>query len=150
MKFLQQSSPNNWSCLPTAFAIVLGCPVEYVLELIGHDGSEKLWPALPEPFCRRSFHIQELIMVAWKMNYCVTPFSTECELQPRAMVNPKLFTVNLKSLLVNNVGVITGLYKGSPHAVAWKYPTIYNTNNQIETDTSVIKIEDFWVISKRN
>ena len=50
--------------MPLAFAMALDMPVADVLAAIGHDGSEIVFPSLPEPLCRRCFHIQELIQVA--------------------------------------------------------------------------------------
>ena len=50
--------------MPLAFAMALDMPVAELLAAIGHDGSEIVFPSLPEPLCRRCFHIQELIQVA--------------------------------------------------------------------------------------
>lgn len=57
---LPQENPNGWSCLPTAFACCLDVPVSEIFDWLGHDGSEILWPELPEPGCRYGFHIQEM------------------------------------------------------------------------------------------
>jgi hypothetical protein len=58
--------PNDWSCLPTAFAMVTHSLPRDIFEFINHDGSEIIWPELPEPYCRRSFAIDEMI------DYCVS------------------------------------------------------------------------------
>ncbi len=62
MELLKQ--PNRWSCLPTAMAMITDQSVDMIINQIGHDGSEILWPDLPEPRCRRSFHIQEMVDIA--------------------------------------------------------------------------------------
>lgn len=54
-------SPNSWSCLPTAFAIALEVPLDAVLAILGHDGSEERFPSLDGPRSRRGFHLQELV-----------------------------------------------------------------------------------------
>ena len=59
-----QQRPEPWMCMPLAFAMALDMPVADLLAAIGHDGSEIVFPSLPEPLCRRCFHIQELIQVA--------------------------------------------------------------------------------------
>lgn len=46
---------------------------ETLIKEIGHDGSQLMWPHLPEPFCRQSFHIQELILCCLTRNKTVTP-----------------------------------------------------------------------------
>ena len=58
-----QHRPEPWMCMPLAFAMALDMPVADLLAAIGHDGSEIVFPSLPEPLCRRCFHIQELIQV---------------------------------------------------------------------------------------
>lgn len=61
--------PNSWSCLPTAAAIMFNVSLDTLLRIIGHDGSLCLWPALPEPMCRRGFHPQEIIEAGIKLGY---------------------------------------------------------------------------------
>lgn len=51
-------------CSVKALALVLNKPVEQILQVIGHDGSEITWPELPEPQRRRAFHPQELVDAA--------------------------------------------------------------------------------------
>jgi hypothetical protein len=67
-----QRKPERWMCLVTSFAMALDIPVAEIIREIGHDGSQILWPALPEPMCRRGFHPQELIDVCRARGYAVT------------------------------------------------------------------------------
>ena len=62
---------NPWGCLETAFAMVMEMPLDQIYTLIGHDGSE-IVNDLPEPSCRRGFHIQELITAAILSGFTVT------------------------------------------------------------------------------
>ena len=59
--------------MPLAFAMALEIPVVELLEELGHDGSELVFPNLPEPACRRGFHIQELVHVALRHGFALTP-----------------------------------------------------------------------------
>ena len=68
-----QQSPIRGTCLPTSFAMAMGIPVADIFAALGHDGSEVLWPDLPEPTCQRGFHVQELIRLAVKCGWSVTP-----------------------------------------------------------------------------
>lgn len=61
-------NPNKWSCLPTAFANVIGVPLGHLIQKIGHDGSEKIARWNGE---RRGFHSQELIDVLESMGWAV-------------------------------------------------------------------------------
>lgn len=113
--------PNRWSCLPTAFAIILHRYPCEIIEFLGHDGSEIIWPDLEEPYCRRAFHIQEMYWYALTQGYVFTP------IEPRPCILPtgakEMFEVPLlldfESLLHSTVGVLVGEHEGHRHAVAW-------------------------------
>jgi len=62
---------NTWSCIPRAFAEIFGIKFDKLLDMIGHDGSEIWWPGYPEPYCRRAFHIQEMIDAGFKLGWYV-------------------------------------------------------------------------------
>ncbi len=119
-------NPNTWSCLPTAFAIVLEVSLEAVLGIVGHDGSEITHAGLPEPLCRRGFHPQEMIKMCLKDNLSVTPV----ELYPQAVskvsiTNPKLFNIGgwdwFSENLFNSVGVVEcRTAAGLGHAMAYE------------------------------
>ena len=52
--------------------MVLDMPLADIFDEIGHDGSQIIWPDLPEPMCRRGFHPQELIDVCLARGYAAT------------------------------------------------------------------------------
>jgi hypothetical protein len=121
---------NNWSCLPAAFSIALGVDVCSFIEAIGHDGSQILWPGLKEPSCRRGFHIQECIDVAYRAGYCVTPFEVLPRHAPAFTVPPVTIQYGgsettaferFNQLIEAGVGVITGHSNTTEHAVAYRY-----------------------------
>lgn len=118
MKLIRQS--NSWSCLPVAFAMALDCTYQEVIDAIGHDGSEIVFPALPEPERRRSFHIQELIRVAVERGYAVTPIVARPVLTPdlvnRLTLDQRDFAIKQ---MVGRSGVCTGRGVIRNHAVAW-------------------------------
>lgn len=119
-----QQPPNKWSCLPTAFAIVLERPVQEIIQLLGHDGSEVVWPHLPEPYCRRSFHIQELIYACYNLGYSVIEYQKIARHAPE--FGKKIFETDFSSIFKTIIecsttkGVLTGVgLAGIPHAIAW-------------------------------
>jgi hypothetical protein len=67
------TKPNQWSCLATSFAMALGITTEQFYQFAGHDGSEKIWPELPEPLCRRGFHVSEAALVCLLLRHSATP-----------------------------------------------------------------------------
>lgn len=59
--------PNLWSCVPTSLANLLDLSLTKVIDIFGHDGSEIIYPDLPEPQNRRCFTEDELLVAAWKL-----------------------------------------------------------------------------------
>jgi len=64
-----QKQPNQWSCVVTSAAMILEIPVEQLIDDIGHDGSEILFPHLTDHLSRRSFHPQEISVAALKYGW---------------------------------------------------------------------------------
>jgi len=69
MKLIKQ--PNSWSCLLTAFAMATESTPEDLIAMIGHDGSEIIWPDLPEGYQHRAFHPEELFECALDLGFKV-------------------------------------------------------------------------------
>jgi hypothetical protein len=143
-----QRSPNHWSCLPCAFTMVTGKPLEELIAKIGHDGSEIIWPELPEPQRRRSFHLQELVDVAFP--------TTVIEAEPISQsAEDKQFTPfkdhfsRLQNYMKTYDGVIIGMFGRNPHAAAWDHVNqlIYDPNGQIYQNHKLIKIRYFAIPS---
>lgn len=122
-----QISPNKWSCLPTAFAIATNYPVDVIINQIGHDGSEIIFPERNEPYNRRGFMIQEIMdILLWKdwavvhieaLPMIINPFEDIASPSPEPAI--KRFNHYLKC--VN--GVLCGMMKGTNkwHACAWNH-----------------------------
>ncbi len=118
-----QKSPNRWSCLPTSFAMALNVSVDAVVVQLGHDGSEIVWPSQPEPYRRRGFHVQELILLSWHLGYSVTPFEACPVSQSRPDASPIEIVLvepvaqRMSSVMRGCVGVVTGETRlGQAHA----------------------------------
>lgn len=117
------SKLNNWSCFPTAFAIVLGIDVKSIFEFCKHDGSEIIEPHLKEPFRRRGFHIQEIIDFVLSINKTVTPIefcpSLAQENQiPHLVYDLEFGLQRIQKYLRENDGVVTGVSDVARHAYA--------------------------------
>jgi len=142
-----QHQPNKWSCLPTAFAMATNRPVDRVISDIGHDGSEIIFPDLDEPYCRRGFHIQELVSVCMFHNTGVI----QIELDPVSEAQGHLFKLpvckRLDYYLVNYNGVLVGTgMSGTPHAVAWDGLNILDPNG-LQYNIKEFNIELFFLIT---
>lgn len=120
MKLLLQH--NAWSCLPTAFAMALDVLPKEIMECCGHDGSEIIWPDLPEPRCRRAFSIHEMI------DYCLSQLVYPVEIDANPSYGPDdehLLEIEnrLDDYTLVRPGVFVGEINGKRHAVAWDYKT---------------------------
>lgn len=101
--------------------------VERLESLIGHDGSEVVYPDLSEPQRRRGFHVQELIDAALRLDYSVTPFEVLPQLaHPQWATNVLVDRVGgnwerFDGLIETQCGVLTGCGRHNQHAVAiWR------------------------------
>lgn len=123
--------PNAWSCLPTAFAMVLQTTPKAIFEFLEHDGSDIIWPDLPEPLCRRSFHIQEMVdfciaqhvyPIAIEACPCIYPGEDPLEedIHEIKRVTP------IENYLTQRIGVLLGIYEDNRHAVAWDGDLIHD------------------------
>lgn len=52
-----------WGCVINSFAYAADIPIQDLLDKVGHDGSQVVFPTLPEPFNRRGFSVGELTRV---------------------------------------------------------------------------------------
>lgn len=77
-----QIQPERWQCAITAFAMALDIPVADLLLWAGHDGSEIIFPGLPEPANRHGHCIYELIWAAMDFGYAVTPIPLHPAIKP--------------------------------------------------------------------
>ena len=128
---------NTWSCLPTAFAMVIKLNPQEFIEQIGHDGSAE--PYRDSDF-KAGFHEQECIEVALRYNYTCTPIEFGPTISPYLDGHDarKVFFVSgpednwarLQRHMQGSDGVLTGTYKTLGHAVAWDRATrmIYDPN----------------------
>lgn len=145
-----QRQPSCWSCLATAFAIVMDVDVEKIFNFIGHDGSEVIWPQLEDPRKRRSFHPRELIIYCLARNYAAIHLDLEAasaaDEESIIYELPPINKEHLEHLLINNRGVLIGTtIANRPHAVAWEQTTIYDPNGKTYP-LKDFNIREFYII----
>jgi len=68
--------------------MTLNIPILEIIKEAGHDGSDIIFPHLEEPMCRKGFHSQELVKIAWRHRFAITPI----ELFPRILSNDRTLT----------------------------------------------------------
>jgi len=132
--------PNRWSCSITALAMILNESVFALVQEIGHDGSEIIFPDAPEPTNRRGFLLDELMVCCWKRKATLSPYNriiTVCNpltAERRTFEHPDFWKITLQSK-----GLITAYSEsGKGHLVAWDGSRIYDP-----TGPTLIKVSDF-------
>ncbi len=126
-----QLQPSRWSCLPTSLAIVLGVPVEAIFAILGHDGSEILWPELPEPQCHKGFTLGEMIHVADRFGKYLVAHEKKWTHSPDGNIIIQIPNDYFNDKLKRFNGVITGVTtQGKRHAVAWLDGEVIDPSDQ--------------------
>lgn len=109
--------------------MVLEMSLERMLDRIGHDGSEIIYPDLPEPRCRRSFHVQECLQVLDALGYAATAFDAIGMLVTDDVHQTEIsFATDFENHLQTSNGVIMGQGCHNRHAVAIADKMIYDPN----------------------
>lgn len=132
------TQPNGWSCSVTAFAMAISVPVQQLIELIGHDGSELIASDPDLPKHPRGFCQQELVRAIWECGYSATPI----ELMPRAQyrVNGGAILVPLRGdpfqefsqHITSGCGVIDcNTTRVFAHSVAFKWGEIFDPTGSV-------------------
>ena len=153
-EMLIKSTPNRWSCVPAAFATAINVEVQTLIEKIGHDGSEIIFPDLEEPLCRRAFHVQELCIALFSLGYFVSGY--DC--LPLALCDEDhMYTVEypdekalFKEIMSNSIGVGCGRIQNTntTHAFAWNGERCYDPQGFIYP-LSRYELYSYNIITKR-
>lgn len=118
-----QKQPNNFTCLPTAFAMVLDVPVFEVIKELGHDGSQIVFPQSPEPWNMGGWHPQEFKLLCWNHGFSVTEFFKTTVLKNHLTGEKiKFDPFDFRKVLFGNMGVCCTI----KHAYAWDGMTLIN------------------------
>jgi len=135
-----QTKPNPWSCVGSAFAMVLDISTADFFGLVGHDGSQIAFPMLPDPTARRGLHIQECIAACVKLGYAVTPIELFPVIRPTSAnghepcqnlvvvfgedesANWRRFEHTIRT----STGVLEGIGRRCLHAVAYYHGMIFD------------------------
>lgn len=166
-------SPNRWSCVACAFATALtalgvNTNLQMIVDYIGHDGSEDVYPHLPLPLSKRCFHVQELTDYCLSVGVSVTtifphPFHTARHPDGRLLSDisfvidfhqdgqPVTHAARFEKHITEHFGVVTGLmiHNNSSHALAWDKKRLIDPSGK-DVGFEAIQIDAFYALSKKN
>lgn len=146
-----QKQPNKWSCLLAAFAIALDIPIVQLIDELGHDGSEIIWPDHEEPLNRRSFSIHEMFYLSYEAGYSVMLFNKVWDSRPTYSAQPLMKNPPngfFNESLLKNKGVLVGRINGQRHAVAYQDSMCFDPNGTIYA-IDKFNIETFFALFQR-
>lgn len=143
-----QISPNSWSCLPTSFAMACNVSLKEMLDLIGHDGSEIIWPEMKEPFKRRAFHIQECILATLSLGLSCTQIDFRPQSTPNGVLVYEMDHSDFANhFMSKHCGVLTGKGRKTFHAVGWDTKKVYDpAGREYSLPNSMFTPHTIWLI----
>lgn len=145
MRLVKQTEVD---CMLNASAMVLDTTIERLIQLIGHNGMEVVYPKLPAPMCRRGVHIQEIIHAAWELDIGLIEFDPEPYGMHTAEVKRRIFklTPHEQNIYLNCPTLWTGTTEtGCYHAIAWDPETKqYFDSRGFQTDEPRIELHTCW------
>lgn len=148
-----QLNRNGHSCILASAAMILEVNQQVLIDEIGHDGSEILWPDLKEPFCRRGFHMQEIIDCAWRRGYVILEISAKPVCIPYYGAPLRVIPMPEERFLQyvrNNKGILAGQLDGVGHACAWDGDLVYDPRGHIYSeDGCPMIVSDFYMFVDR-
>jgi hypothetical protein len=108
--------------------MVLDCLPKDIYDYLGHDGSEIIWPDLPDPYKRRAFHIQEMVDFCIENLVYPIEITQDCRYTPPNIEEPLFDPYKEKALdrlayylMLRPCVLLGSRTNGKPHAVAWSY-----------------------------
>lgn len=102
-------------------ASFLSIPVNYLFNVIGHDGSD-IVNNQPEPLCRRAFHLAEVVAAGIKLGYPLLTIETIVE-------GEHLYNKEQLEVLLNKDNLMLyGIVNDQVHAVHCSHKWIYDPN----------------------
>lgn len=121
--------------------MLLDHSIQEVIQGIGHDGSEIIWPEKRDPLRRRGFHIQEVYHYALCSGYALIPYDLAPSCAPDFSGKPYILRGQgeiVADLMSRHEGLCIGIAQsGMHHCVAWDREMIFDPNG------TVYGVEDF-------
>ena len=130
-----QVQPNRWSCFATSVAMVLDIPLDKFFRLVGHDGSENIWPNKKDPHRRRGIHPQEAMLACAKLGYSMVPLERNpfvMDYDPGACEICHCKRIKVIQAPFDHLLPLTqGVMRFGSHAVAWDGKNIFDPNGTV-------------------
>lgn len=158
-----QKQANGWSCGITSLSMLLGESVESLAKRIGHDGSGIILPDLPDPYRRRTFHMNEFVDVCHDRGYTlveIPAISHQAQDTPAGDIVMVTHPIDNEARIIRYMdlypGLIIGQYAISKwHMCAWdsESGSVYDPHGPrrytFQDDSDHITVASFWAMIPR-
>lgn len=116
---------NSWSCWACVVAMILGEPLEHIIEHVGHDGSEE-YPESTHPNKRRGFSSCEMVKCLLDHGVSV---GTGAKIDASGSEIPEKIVIEIDRS-IPAILVVTSERFGAPHehVVFWDGELVYDPN----------------------
>ena len=137
--------------MAAAAAMAFDIQLDDLIKVIGHDGSDVL-NNLPDPGCRKGFHMQEIVDAGLALGFSLTliearPIQLHIGEKEHSLDRYGLNEDRFMYYLNNYDGIIIGKARRYWHAVAWLDNKILDPQGRIyDIEKCRISIQSFWVI----
>jgi hypothetical protein len=127
--------------------MVLDTSPEELIKIIGHDGSRKLWPELPEPNCYQGFHLTEILFAA--LHFGRAGIFSPTILYSQSTSTPE--EIGIATFDPHYRGIyITTNHQGNGHACAFNGPLVFDPAGRVCSKFDIGKIDAFILFFKVN
>ena len=126
--------------------MVLDKSYEELIKVLGHDGSDILWPNLREPYCRRAFIEPEIQFLFWHYDMVLVDYVPNVLYKPMFSSVSKPIKFDISDMLKNYDGILLGEFRsGVKHAVAWNHEEgiIYDPTSCTKQPFSTFNVSHF-------
>lgn len=132
-----QMKGESWQCAVYSYAMATGLNAQSLIELIGHDGGEIVFPHLPEPACRRGHSIFELIDAGIACGFATTwvPFDPHIEASDSSQVipvyPPERNWQRVEDAIQTSIGIIDLQLTRWAHTVCFAHGDIFDPDGKV-------------------
>lgn len=118
-------------CVLRSFAYCINVHPNYLIELLGHDGTECINRELESPFCYRGFNIFEMSRVLYGLGYTTTIINKHDMVLNSMMKEPKIINADVDHISPLLTSTKVYCLSNNNHMIGVKHNIVLDVNNKI-------------------
>jgi len=141
-------------CLVYSLAMLLDESVDALIQELGHDGMEVVFPQYPVPHCYQGHHIQEIVDLCFTRGYSLTLVeympryaSARNPADWRCLYETDVASKRFAKMIKGRKGILVGQnHQGNGHACAWDGNIVWDPNGY-QYHLSSFRVQECWVLA---